>query len=177
MRPSAKHITAAVSPKPSLGGHLVPCSWVRSRAPTATRGRSCCPRTWGDECVWFPRTRRCRTAATRHMGRVEMDPGESPCCGTGSTGKPSGVAQVGEQAEAVPDGLAAGFLSCLCARAHTHTPTPCPGLLGRPVVALPAGGTGINWKLSLCSKQEQREEELPVFFWPQGIPCSEADQR
>lgn len=120
MRPSAKHIMAAVSPKPSLRGHSVPCSWVSSRAPTATRGRSCHPRTWGDECVWFPR--RCRTAAPRHMRRVEMDPGESPCCGTGSTGKPSGVAQVGEQAEAVPDGLAAVFLSCLCACAHTHTP-------------------------------------------------------
>lgn len=74
-----------------------------------------------------------------------MDPGESPCCGTGSTGKPSGVAQVGEQAEAVPDGLAAVF--CLAyVRVHTHTP-PLPGLLGRPVVALPAGGTCINWRL------------------------------
>lgn len=34
-----------------------------------------------------------------------MEPGESPRCGTGSTGKALGAAQVGEWAQADPDGL------------------------------------------------------------------------
>lgn len=48
-------------------------------------------------------------ASLRHIGRVEMDTGKSPRCGTGSTGKPSGAAQVGEWAEADPDGLTSVF--------------------------------------------------------------------
>lgn len=108
-RPSAKHTMAAVSLKPGLEGHSALCSWVCSRVPTATRARSCHLRTWSDECIWFPRTRRCRTASLRHIGRVEMDTGKSPRCGTGSTGKPSGAAQVGEWAEADPDGLTSVF--------------------------------------------------------------------
>lgn len=41
-----------------------------------------------------------------------MGPGESPCCGTGSTGEPSGVAQVGERDEADLEELTPGFF-CL----------------------------------------------------------------
>lgn len=76
--------------------------------------------------------------------------------GTRSTGKPSRMAQVGEWAEADPDALLLFFVSTM----------PCaPPLLGR-LVALQAGATGLNWRLSLSSDQEQREEKLPVSFLP-----------
>lgn len=51
-------------------------------------------------------------------GAVEMGPGESPCCGTGSTGEPSGVAQVGERDEAdleelTPVFFCLGYAKCI----------------------------------------------------------------
>lgn len=68
-----KHIMAAVPPKHGLEpARPLPCSWVHSGAPIA---RSWQLRTWGGDCIWFSKARKCRSR---------------------STGKLSGVARVGE---------------------------------------------------------------------------------